>query len=221
MRLFYYHADMVLEVEQLKEQTTLSASTGTVSVYVYEYSNPHNGAFSYVQSPLGLSTVRIFTEGGVVTLVDPSISEFRSTIGAQPAGSINRLDILGHGSRNQMIIEPGSSGHGLIWVPGVTDQIMFTDNAESFSGLLRDKLSSGATVDLKGCNTAREGPFFDNQHITRQVSIELPGVSAVGSRGFGLGNDLSNPFNRDQYIRFGGENHVFRIPRSYQNGVQK
>jgi hypothetical protein len=49
---------MILEVEQLKEEkevsTSFSASTGAVSVYVYECPNPHNGAFSYVQSPLGL-----------------------------------------------------------------------------------------------------------------------------------------------------------------------
>jgi len=55
---------MILEVEQLKEQTALSASTGAVSVYVYEYSNPHNGAFSYVQSPDGQYVQVVI--GGVV-----------------------------------------------------------------------------------------------------------------------------------------------------------
>ena len=49
---------MILGVEQLKEEAvesaSFSASTGPVSVYVYEYSNPYNGAFSYVQSAFGL-----------------------------------------------------------------------------------------------------------------------------------------------------------------------
>jgi RHS repeat-associated protein len=181
--------------------------------------------------PDGLSTVRIYTNSGdnstPETLVDPTIDEFRKTIIAQAAGSIKRLEISGHGGPDNITIEPGGSGHGLASGNEVSG-VVFTDTGEKFAAFVKGKLADGATIDLIGCNTANNRPwmkigdkvFGSDNPIARQLSSELPGITVVGSRGFGLGNEVGNPLNRDQYFRIGKENHAFRLPRSYQNGQE-
>ena len=179
--------------------------------YAYAGGNPINNS-----DPGGLSTVRIITDQGLTTLIDPTNQKFRDTVTAFSNGSINKIEIVGHGSSEQMYIEPGSSGHGVVYVQGVTQGIVFTDDGTSLSGLLKPKLSVDANIQLNGCNTAREWTSSSNENIAKQLSHELPGVSVTGNRGFGIGNEMSNPLNRDQYIRFGQENHAVGITRTYK-----
>jgi RHS repeat-associated protein len=179
--------------------------------YAYANGNPISNS-----DPGGLSTVRIITDQGLTTLIDPTNQKFRDTVTAFSNGSINKIEIVGHGSSEQMYIEPGSSGHGVVYVQGVTQGIVFTDDGTSLSGLLKPKLSVDANIQLNGCNTAREWTSSSNENIAKQLSHELPGVSVTGNRGFGIGNEMSNPLNRDQYIRFGQENHAVGITRTYK-----
>jgi hypothetical protein len=110
---------------------------------------------------------------------------------------------------------------------------VFTDQLFGFSDLVGPKMSTDGSIVLNGCNTAREnlpwidisghseGFWHDSNTISRQMSEEIPGVTVTGNKGYGFGNELSNPFNRDQYWRIGSESHAIGIQQTYLNGAIK
>ena len=192
-----------------------------LSVRIICLNNPVNRI-----DPTGLSTVRIDvdSDGGTqtITLVDPTIKEFREALNAQADGSITNLEISGHGSSSHITIEPGGSGHGLAF--GNQEKgVVFTDTGDNFAEVFGGKLADGATIDLIGCNTGNTKTWFYGREnpIARQLSSELPRTSVIGSRGFGLGNEVGLFWNRDKYVRVGKENHAFRMTRTYRDGEEQ
>ncbi|MBQ9432498.1 MAG: RHS repeat-associated core domain-containing protein, partial [Kiritimatiellae bacterium] len=122
---------------------------------------------------IGCSTVHIHTSGSVITLVDPTMNDFRMAISQQDDNSIMELEILGHGSHNMINIEPGENGAGLIWEPSVTgDSVWMSDKGDKFSDLIRDKLAQNAMIDLNGCNTGRICKWVKNIWYIKRFYVE-------------------------------------------------
>ena len=117
-----------------------------------------------------------------------------------------------------MSIEEGE-GEGLYFDTYDQNKITYSDTQDSFSGHIRDKLTEDAVIHLDGCNTASEGLLyhlgFFNDNIAMQLSKELPGVTVGGNVFFGVGNEPSNPDNRNQYFRVGRETHILGYRRNY------
>lgn len=193
---------------------------GGMNLYSFTGGNPISAL-----DPNGLSTVRIATRDGegnvsVSTLIDPTIDNFRATIAGTEDGSIVAMEILGHGNKDAMIVEPGgATGDGLVNI-GRNDGVVYSDTAESFSDSIEPKLAPNACISLGGCNTAnnRKNILGSEDNVSKRLSEDLPGVAVTGYRGFAFGNEISNPFNRDQYIRIGRENYSEGAIRTYIDG---
>ncbi|MFH1371049.1 MAG: RHS repeat-associated core domain-containing protein [Planctomycetota bacterium] len=179
---------------------------GGLNLYTYCGNNPLNWL-----DPWGLATVRIYTDNGVTTLIDPTMDEFRNAIKSEKDCSINRINISGHGSRNAMMIVRGRNPNdgSLYWITG-SDQVQFSDNYENFSDFIRSKLANGAVIELDGCNTARQWTRRSN-NISRQLSRELPDSTVRGNRGAAIANEWYG-------IRFGRETHAIGFKREYHGG---
>lgn len=139
--------------------------------------------------------------------------QFRSTIESQTNGSINRVEIAGHGSREGiMIVEGRDLNKGSLFWTDTMQHVSMSDNYQSFADLIGPKLASSAEIYLNGCNTAREGWFGfqteEGNNIARQLSMELPNVTVIGNRGYSIGNEWFN-------WRLGEETHVFGFERTY------
>jgi len=182
---------------------------GGLNLYGYVGNDPINGI-----DPFGLSTIRITTTNGVQTLVDATPPEVRQAIAALQDGSITALEIVGHGNQNFASMGKGATDQGITDIyPG---KVVYTDtlmNGPDFAQQILSKLAPKAPVTLTACHTAR-----GKDNIARSLSIELPDHPVSGLTGFGLSNELGNPFNRDEYIRLGSENHGFGITQTYLNG---
>jgi hypothetical protein len=167
-----------------------------------------------------LSTIKIYTDKGVTILIDPTNQEFRDAIASHKKGSIKRINISGHGSPSYISIEEGE-GEGLYY-DRVNGQIVYTDDLKrKFADDIRDKLANDAVIEFDGCNTAREIPFTRKDNIAKQTSRELPGIAVSGNKGFGVGNEISNPRNRNQFVRLGRQTHVIGFKRKYLNGTMQ
>jgi RHS repeat-associated protein len=181
----------------------------SMNLYQYCGNNPINWL-----DPLGLSTARIWlTDGTKITLIDPTIDEFRNAVASQKNSSIKKIQIAGHGNSENMLIEHGYFGEGLELQNG---QVVYTDTRKSFANGVKNKLAKDANIELDGCNTAYKGGWFSNKNnISKQLSNELPGVTVKGNRGVGVGNELFgwNPK--------GWETHVGGFGRTYKNGHEQ
>ncbi len=169
--------------------------------------------------PLGLSTVRIETTTGKVTLVDPTGSQVREAISKLPDGSITGFEVTGHGWYDVMIIGAGESGDNIYLDQNdLTKKIRYSDEDINFSDSIRKKLDPSAKITLEGCQTANS---HHGINIAQQLSKELPGVEVSGNKGYGIGNEYGLPWNRDKFIRLGKENLAIGIKRAYLNGKEK
>lgn len=183
----------------------------------------------------GLATVRITTnDGNTQTYVNRPKKDIIDSISNTPNHSIVSIEITGHGSPSS--IEMFDGGQGLVCIQDPTDPtnwtVCFTDDASSFSDLLKDKLACSATIDLDGCNTAWEGDIFigksfgcrskakqksivmppDFQSIAETLSNELPDATVRGHSDYRMGIDSQRYFNLFRDI-------VFRDPDvSYKGG---
>jgi RHS repeat-associated protein len=186
---------------------------GGLNLHGYVDNDPINAL-----DPLGLSTVRITTANGTQVLIDATPAQVRAALAATADGSITGLEIQGHGNEHFVSMGPGGTTAGLTDMnPG---KVVFTDDVSgtSFGDLLLPKLAPKARVDITACNTARTHLFRTEDNIALSLSLQLIDHPVSGLRGFGAANELSNPFNRDQYFRIGKENHGIGITRTYLNG---
>ena len=181
----------------------------SMNLYQYCGNNPVNWS-----DPLGLSTARIWlTDGTKITLIDPTIDEFRNAVASQKNSSIKKIQITGHGNSENMLIEHGYFGEGLELQNG---QVVYTDTRKSFANGVKNKLAKDANIELDGCNTAYKGGWFSNKNnISKQLSNELPGVTVKGNRGVGVGNELFG------WKPKGWETHVGGFGRTYKNGHEQ
>jgi len=211
--LYYYRTRMYSPAIGRFLQTDPLEYWDSMNLYQYCANNPVNWI-----DPWGLSTVKIIlVNRKVITLVDPTNKQFQDAITSQKKGSIQEIRISGHGSPSLMCIEKGA-GEGLFY-DKASGQIVYSDDYNRiFADDVRDKLAKDARIVFDGCNTAREIPFIIDDNIAKQASRELPETTVEGNKGYGAGNEISNPRNRNQFIRIGKETHVIGFKRSYKNG---
>ena len=185
-----------------------------MNLYQYCGNNPVN----YVD-PSGFTTIKIWTtdpKKPSIIMTDPTIDQFRNTISSQKGCSIKKIKISGHGTQHYIAIERGQ-GEGLYYDNG---QVVYSDNTErSFAGDIRDKLDKNAVVELNGCFTAMDIPFF-RDNISKQLSRDLPGIIVRGNSSASISNEIQKFWNRNQFIRIGSETHVIGQRRQYINGEE-
>jgi uncharacterized protein RhaS with RHS repeats len=184
-----------------------------------------NGDPIMQMDPSGLASVKILYNSGngyvEKILDDPDPKTLNSTINGLPNASVRAMQFNGHGNRQEMYFNGTSDG---LWVSPDDGHIYTDTNGTRFSTLVAPKLENNACVNFAGCNTAHVlSSFWRGDNITKIASQEVPKAVFTGSVFYSLGNELSNPFNRDQGTGPIGSDHsefVLGIVKSYQNGTR-
>ncbi|MCR5840083.1 MAG: RHS repeat-associated core domain-containing protein [Kiritimatiellae bacterium] len=179
---------------------------GGWNVYAFCGNDPVNNNDSS-----GFSQVIIMGTDGIETrLQNPSLNEFRSTIGGRANGSIANLTIYDHGNVDFMSID--GENRGIVVNPD-DNRVYFDDDATSFSEFIGPKMAEKGTILLSGCRTADNCGWFSTCqsgfNISKALSLELPGVKVVGNRRAAIG------------FKFGVPTWNIGIRRTYVNGIEK
>ena len=186
--------------------------------------NMYAGYFALrgVTDPSGLATVRVTCSGGKTKeYVDPGNEALRDALNNYPDGSIENIEFVGHANKNEIGTDSDNGSDGLVNF-GEDGGVVWSDTAESFADTVRDKLSDNASIELNGCNSAREGWGGGDENISKQLSRDLSDTSVTGNRGYAFSNEVSMPGSREEnHFRIGSSDHAVGIPRTYENGQQR
>ncbi len=160
---------------------------GGLNLHAFCGNDPVNFLDSY-----GLSRVIISDKNGNrIILRNPTLDEFRSTVGEMPDKCIQNLTIYDHGASNVMSITGDEEGIYIAY----DGRVLFDDTNQPFSELLSGKMTSSGVIYLSGCCTAYDGIFSKGDNICKTLSLEMPGVTVIGHIGVAFGNRFGDTWN--------------------------
>ncbi len=172
------------------------------SLFAYVGGNPLNSI-----DPFGLSRLIInYVNGRQQIFENPTAQELLEAIYSSPSDSIKLLQLSGHGSPQSQCISSGNN---------CTDEML--PNLDVFAGpkkvanlakILKEKLSSGGSIYLEGCNNAS-----GDDNIAKSISNILADVPIVGGNGYQLGYE--------NHWLFGNSSSSVGWKKRYINGINR